>query len=163
MMKRRFVLFAVMCALAAPAASTAWAQMAEPTGPQSGLPTEKLTIITRDGKRHDFTVEMAIKPDQQEIGLMFRREIAPDRGMLFDWGAPREVPMWMKNTLIPLDMISMDEQGVITHIAENAVPQSLAEIPSGGPVRATLEVAGGLAEQLDIRVGDHVENVIFTK
>lgn len=161
-MFRRIALLALLSLGAIAANPPAWAQLAEPTAAQS-LPTTKLTIITRDGKRHELNVEMALTPQQQEIGLMFRHEMAADHGMLFDWGAPREVPMWMKNTFISLDMLDMDDHGVITHITEDAVPQSLAEIPSGGPVRATLELVGGLAAQLDIRVGDRVENEIFKK
>jgi len=158
-MKRRLAVFAAVCLLAMPAL----AQLAEPTGPQAGLPTEKLTIVTRDGQRHDFTVEMALTPEQQEIGLMFRKEVPAGSGMLFDWGTPREVPMWMKNTIAPLDMVFIGADGKVSHIAEDAVPQSLAEIPSGGPVRATLEVQAGLTEKLDIRVGDKVESSIFKK
>lgn len=129
--------------------------------PQARLPTEPLAIVTRDGKRHEFTVEMALTPQQQQVGLMFRPEVKPDEGMLFDWGSPRESDMWMKNTLAPLDMVFIAADGRIHRIAERTVPQSLATIESHGPVRATLELAAGTAERLNLRVGDRVIQRIF--
>jgi uncharacterized membrane protein (UPF0127 family) len=130
-------------------------------GPQPRLPTEPLVIVTRDGRQHRFTVEMARTPDQQMIGLMFRTEVKPDEGMLFDWGAPRESTMWMRNTLVPLDMLFIAADGRIHRIAERTVPLSLATISSQGPVRATLELAGGTAERLNLRPGDRVLHPIF--
>jgi len=124
--------------------------------PNPTLPTQKLTIVGQNGAKHDFTVEMAVTPEQQETGLMFRREVPADRGMLFVWDEPHEVPMWMKNTLVPLDMVFIGADGKVIHIAEDTVPQSLAQISSGGPVKATLELQAGLTEKLDIRVGDKV-------
>jgi uncharacterized membrane protein (UPF0127 family) len=128
---------------------------------QPRLPTAPLFITTRDGRRHAFTVEMALTPDQQTIGLMFRREVKPEEGMLFDWGTPRDSAMWMRNTLVPLDMVFIAADGRIHRIAERTVPLSLATVESRGPVRATLELAGGTAERLGLRVGDRVENRIF--
>jgi uncharacterized membrane protein (UPF0127 family) len=139
----------------------AFAQNANPTAPQPELPKEKLTIITHDGKRHEFNVEMAIAPDQQITGLMFRPSVPPTGGMLFDWGSPRASQMWMRNTIASLDMLFINEDGTIRSIAERTVPQSLAIIDSRGPVRATLEIAAGTAERLDIRVGDKVEQRVF--
>lgn len=129
--------------------------------PQARLPVEALTIVTREGARHVFRVEMAVRPDDQMIGMMFRTGMEPDEGMLFDWGAPRESAMWMRNTLIPLDMIFIAADGRIHRIHERAVPLSLATIESRGPVRATLELLGGTAERLNLRVGDRVEHRIF--
>jgi len=129
--------------------------------PQPRLPTEPLVILTRDGRRHAFTVEMAVEPEQQMIGLMFRPEVKPDEGMLFDWGTPRESSMWMRNTLASLDMVFIAADGRIHRIAERTVPLSLATISSHGPVRATLELAAGVTERLDIRVGDRVLHRIF--
>jgi len=131
------------------------------SGPQPELPKEKLVIVTRDGVHHDFNVEMALSPAQQTVGLMFRTNIPADGGMLFDWGAERESQMWMRNTVSSLDMLFINADGTIRHIAEHTVPQSLATIDSHGPVRATLEVAAGTAERLDIRVGDHVLQRLF--
>lgn len=133
----------------------------EPTQAQPVLPKEKLVIETRDGKRHTFEVEMALTEAQQRVGLMFRKSVPPDGGMLFDWGTPRSVPMWMENTLVPLDMVFINADGTIRAIAENTVPQSLANIPSHGPVRATLELAGGTTARLNIIVGDKVLQRIF--
>jgi uncharacterized membrane protein (UPF0127 family) len=158
---RQILLAALLLALPATGFTPAFAQEADITHAQPRLPTEKLTIISHGNVKHDFTVEMALTPAQQEVGEMFRTSVAPNEGMLFDWSVPGDVPMWMKNTLVPLDMIFIGNDGVITHIAEDAVPQSLAEISSGGPARATLEVQGGLTAKLDIRVGDKVEGAIF--
>ena len=155
-MKRRWFLLA---AVAAPL--LAYAQMPDTSGPQPELPKEKLTIVTRDGKRHDFSVEMALSMEQQTVGLMFRKTIPADGGMLFDWGAPRESTMWMRNTVSPLDMIFINQDGSIRRIAEDTVPMSLATIDGGGPVRATLEVAAGTVKRLNIHTGDRVEQRLF--
>ena len=153
-MQRRHILFA---GLGLAASRPALAQ----TGPQPRLPTEKLVIVTREGRRHDFTVEMALAPEQQMTGLMFRPSVAPDEGMLFDWGSPRESAMWMRNTIASLDMVFITAEGRIHRIAERTVPYSLATISSNGPVRATLELAAGTAERLGLRPGDRVEQRIF--
>ena len=128
---------------------------AEPTQAQPDLPKQKLVIVTHDGARHDFSVELATTPQQQEVGLMFRAHIPADGGMLFDWGVVRPSQMWMKNTVSSLDMLFIGPDGTIRRIAEHTVPQSLAVI-DGGEARATLELAAGTAERLDIRVGDKV-------
>lgn len=131
------------------------------SGPQPELPKEPLVIITHDGKHHRFMVEMATTIAQQTVGLMFRPSVPEDGGMLFDWGAPRESQMWMRNTIASLDMLFINADGTIHRIAEHTVPHSLAIIASHGPVRATLELAAGTAERLDIRVGDRVLQRIF--
>jgi hypothetical protein len=156
-MNRRLLL----AVLAAVPAAAALGQVTDPTGPQKELPREKLVIITRDGTRHDFSVEMALTADQQTVGEMFRSAVPADGGMLFDWGAPRESQMWMRNTVVPLDMVFINADGTIRAIAEDTVPRSLAVIDSRGPVRATLELAGGTTAKLAIRVGDKVEQRIF--
>lgn len=129
--------------------------------PQPKLPMERLVIVGRDGRRHDFMVEMAISPEHQMIGLMFRPEVPANEGMIFDWGSPRESSMWMRNTLAPLDMLFIAADGRIHRIAERTVPLSLTPIDSRGPVRATLELQGGITERLDIRVGDRVLHRMF--
>jgi uncharacterized protein len=131
------------------------------SGPQSRLPEERLVIVSRDGARHEFRVEMAVLPEHQTVGLMFREAVGPNEGMLFDWGAPRESSMWMRNTIVPLDMLFIAADGRIHRIAERTVPYSLAPVDSRGPVRATLELAGGTAERLNFRVGDRVLHRIF--
>ena len=147
-MNRRLLL-----SLLAFAPLAAWAQEANITGPQPELPKEKLVIITRDGARHEFNVEMAITPQQQTVGLMFRPTVAPDGGMLFDWVTPHSSQMWMRNTISPLDMVFINADGTIRSIVENTVPESLAVIDSRGPVRATLELAAGTTAKLNILVG----------
>jgi uncharacterized protein len=137
------------------------AQEASIAGPQPELPKEKLVIVTRDGARHDFNVEMAMTPQQQTVGLMFRPTVPADGGMLFDWVTPHSSQMWMRNTIAPLDMVFINADGTIRSIAENTVPESLAVIDSRGPVRATLELAAGTTAKLNILVGDKVEQRIF--
>ncbi len=129
---------------------------------QPELPKEKLAIVTKDGVRHEFQVEMALKDTQQTVGLMFRTAIPADGGMLFDWGQPRDSTMWMRNTVSPLDMLFINPDGTIRRVVENTVPESLAIIESRGPVRATLEVAAGTARRLNIHAGDKVEQRIFS-
>lgn len=131
------------------------------TGPQPKLPEERLVIATRDGTQHEFRVEMALTPEQQMVGLMFRPSVGAEEGMLFDWGTPRESAMWMRNTITSLDMLFITAGGRIHRIAERTVPHSLASIESRGPVRATLELAAGTAERLGLRVGDRVLQRIF--
>jgi uncharacterized protein len=151
----------ILLALVAVFPFSAWADSPEPTGPQPELPKEKLVIVGRGGAEHVFSVEMATTEDQQTVGEMFRKSVAPDEGMLFDWGFPRPSQMWMRNTLVSLDMVFINADGTIRSIAENATPRSLAVIDSRGPVRATLEIAAGTTAKLDIRVGDTVKQRIF--
>ena len=134
---------------------------AETVAAQPELPRQPLAITGTDGVRHTFSVEMATTPSQQETGLMFRTAVPADGGMLFDWGAPRQSMMWMKNTLVPLDMLFIGQDGTVTHIAENTVPHSLAVIDGRAPARATLELAGGTAERLNLTVGAKVEGAGF--
>lgn len=155
-MKRRTLL-----ALVAVFPFSAWADLPEPTGPQPELPKEKLVIVSHNGAEHVFNVEMATTEEQQTVGEMFRKSVPPDGGMLFDWGFPRSSEMWMRNTLVPLDMVFINADGTIRSIAENTTPRSLAVIDSRGPVRATLELAAGTTARLDIRVGDRVKQRIF--
>ena len=126
------------------------------TQAQHGLPTEKLTIINQKGKPIHFTVEVATTEKQQEIGLMFRKNLAADHGMLFPWQAPQVSEMWMKNTLIPLDMVFIRADGTIDSIAQDTVPHSLRIIRSHGKVAATLELQGGITAKDDIDVGNKV-------
>ena len=135
----------------------------EITKAQPELAKEKLVIVTHDGQRHEFSVELAAGETEQITGLMFRTSVPADGGMLFDWGRPRQSQMWMRNTKVPLDMVFIDETGVIRRIAEDTVPESLAIIDGGPDVRATLELAGGTTARLNIRVGDKVEARQFAK
>ena len=114
-----------------------------------------LTIHSTNGE-HRFRVEVAALPKQQERGLMFRRALGPDRGMVFPYNPPRDVAFWMRNTLIPLDMIFIRADRTIARIA-TAKPLDETRVPSGEPIGAVLEVAGGRAAELGIRQGDVVE------
>ena len=104
---------------------------------------------------------MATADQQQIVGLMFRKSVAPNGGMLFVWPAPEISHMWMKNTLVPLDMVFIRSDGVIDSIAENTVPHSLRDISSQGQVIATLELQGGITAKLGITVGDRVLAPMF--
>lgn len=126
---------------------------AHPTRQEEG---HRLEIVTQEGNVHVFNVEVAFTPDQQRRGLMFRTDLAADGGMLFDFRTAQNVSMWMKNTLIPLDMFFIDSTGRVTFIAENTTPESTSVISSTVPVRWVLEVAGGTASRLKIKAGDHI-------
>jgi uncharacterized membrane protein (UPF0127 family) len=120
----------------------------------------ELTIVSATG-RHQFKVEVAETPEQMAQGLMFRRSLAPDAGMLFDYKQPTAATMWMRNTLIPLDMLFVDARGKIVNIQLRAVPQSDDVIAAVAPVRAVIELNGGTTERLGIAPGDQVEYPIF--
>lgn len=124
------------------------------------LETSDLTI-TSDEASHSFTVELADEPSEISFGLMERESLGEDAGMLFNFGNPREPAMWMKNTLIPLDMLFITSDGTIQAIARNTVPGSLRTISPGMPVKAVLEINGGRAAALGIEPGDTVDHQIF--
>jgi uncharacterized membrane protein (UPF0127 family) len=129
---------------------------AEPAGlSPAGLEQVPLTI--RSGSReHRFTVEVARTPDEQAQGLMNRQALAPDRGMLFPYEPPQPTSFWMKNTLIPLDIIFIRADRTIARIAAETVPLSLDPVPSLEPVVAVLEIPGGRSAELGIKEGDRV-------
>ena len=122
--------------------------------------TEPLTIKTATAS-HAFDVELAVTPEQHGKGLMYRRTMPANAGMLFLYGNGSKVTMWMANTYIPLDMLFIGPTGRITHIAERTVPHSTELIGSNGPVRAVLELNGGTASRLGIKVGDLVQHPAF--
>jgi hypothetical protein len=124
----------------------------------AGLQT--LEIASKTGV-HAFTVELADNDAAREKGLMFRKVLPEGQGMLFDFHADAPVSFWMENTYIPLDMIFIRGDGSILRIAENTTPLSTKIIPSGGPVRAVLEVIGGTARKMGIAPGDKVASPIF--
>jgi hypothetical protein len=126
-----------------------------------GGASENIAVIISATGEHRFRVELADDNEERRVGLMYRTEMAPDAGMLFDFGEPQPVSMWMKNTLIPLDMAFIDENGVIQRIAADTTPRSLESIPSGALVTAVLEVNGGVFEALGIKAGDKVRHPIF--
>ncbi|TPG13090.1 DUF192 domain-containing protein [Sphingomonas oligophenolica] len=133
-----------------------------PTGYCSTAPTGRLPVaIKGTTTRHCLSVERATTAAEQEQGLMFRTDLAPDGGMLF-WpypaggGAPQDANFWMKNTPTPLDILFIRADGTIARIAENTIPFSETPIPSGEPVAAVLELVGGRAAALGIAEGDTV-------
>ena len=123
---------------------------------------QPLEIVTKAGVR-TFSVEMAQTEKEREIGLMYRTELADGRGMLFDFSPEQQVSMWMKNTILSLDMIFIGANGRILRIAENTEPQSLKIISSGGPAKGVLEVIAGTAKKYGIAPGDQVVHPLFGK
>ena len=121
---------------------------------------EALTVETKAGPRA-FEVEVARNDADRAQGLMFRRSLAADRGMLFDFARVEPVSMWMQNTYVSLDMLFIRKDGSIARIAENTEPLSTRIIPSGEPVVGVLEVAAGTAKRLGIRPGDRVAHPMF--
>lgn len=153
-MKRVFSLIVLVVALwGAPAAAQSGSLVTFETG--------ELSIETARGEAHSFQVEIAKSPAQRAQGLMFRRQMAADSGMLFLFGGSQERAMWMKNTFIPLDMLFIDEGGRIVRIEQRTVPQSLRAIRSGRPVTAVLELNAGTTSRLTIEPGDRVIHPAF--
>lgn len=109
-----------------------------------------------------FSVELALTPSERELGLMNRTEMAPDHGMLFRFDDTRDVYMWMKNTVLPLDMVFINEDGVVAGVAHDAVPFSETIIASPGPVRYVLELNAGVAGANGIEVGDRVDHPLVS-
>jgi uncharacterized membrane protein (UPF0127 family) len=132
------------------------------SGLWAAAPKQGELIIEAASGAHRFTIELATSPEDRAQGLMFRQELAPDAGMLFLYAADQPITMWMKNTLIPLDMLFIAGDGRILNIAERTIPGSLAAIPSAGPARGVLEVNGGTAARLGIKPGDRVVYPAFT-
>lgn len=121
-----------------------------------------LEIATKSGVQM-FSVEMATTEDEKQKGLMYRRELADGKGMLFDFSPEQQISMWMKNTYISLDMIFIRADGRILRIAENTEPESTAIISSGGLARGVLEVPAGTAKKYGIAPGDRVSHPLFGK
>jgi uncharacterized membrane protein (UPF0127 family) len=130
------------------------------SAPAPGADLHTLEIVSKSGV-HVFSVELAVTDEERARGLMFRRDLPDGQGMLFDFGREEDVAMWMQNTLIPLDMIFITGAGRILRIAESTEPMSTRIIPSGGPVRAVLEVIGGTAKKYGIAAGDRVAHPWF--
>lgn len=122
--------------------------------PQPKLPTTGLTIQAAGGAVHRFTVEIARGPEEQSCGLMLRQKMGQDEGMVFLNDPPRPVSFWMKNTVLPLDLIFILADGRVAQISENAVPFALDGIDSRYPIAIVLEVLAGTARRLGLRAGD---------
>jgi uncharacterized membrane protein (UPF0127 family) len=146
---QRSIVVAVLLVLGAVAGSGAQAASVQP-----------LEIVTRNGVQV-FSVEMATTEQEKETGLMYRKELADGKGMLFDFSPEQQVSMWMKNTYISLDMIFIRADGRILRIAENTEPMSTRIIPSGGLAKGVLEVIAGTAKKYGIEPGDRVGHPLF--
>ncbi len=144
------------------AAALAWAAAAAFVAPALADPLEALTISTRTGD-HAYSVEIAATPATRERGLMDRRFMPMDRGMLFEFERDGPVAFWMKDTYIPLDMVFIARSGVVTRIVDRAEPLSETPIPSGGPCAAVLELNGGVAAQIGLKIGDRVRHPFFKR
>lgn len=130
-------------------------------GSLSDLPQGRLSILTPDARQHPFQIWIAANDAHREQGLMFVKSLPANTGMLFIFDRPKKIQMWMKNTLIPLDMMFIDADGRIDSIAVNTTPQSLRIIESSNEVLGVLEVAGGTTTRLGIQVGAIVQHPFF--
>ncbi len=130
---------------------------------QEKLPIEPVTVRMSDGTEHIFQSEMALTPEQQAQGMMFRTQMAPDEGMLFIFGEVRRASFWMHNTLISLDIIFVRANGRIANIVAKAAPETDSHRRSTGRVAAVLEIPGGRAAELGIKAGDLVIHPLLGK
>lgn len=153
-MKTRLILAAVALALAGCKGQSA--NQTPAVHAESGLSVVPLTV-TSGGNAHRFRVELALTPEQQAKGLMFRTKLGPDEGMLFPMDPPRPASFWMHNTVIPLDLLFIAPDGRVLNIAANAKPYDETPLKSAGPVKAVLELPGGRAAELGIAAGDRAE------
>ncbi len=152
-MSRFIYSFLVLFAVSFPVMTTsAWAS--------SKMKVETVVITTSSG-RHSFMAEIADTPAHRNRGLMFRKTLPMDQGMLFDNGEDKEMYMWMRNTVISLDMIFIAKDGTVVKVAKNTEPFSEAIISSGAPVRGVFEAAAGTADRIKLKPGDRVEHPIF--
>lgn len=133
--------------------------------PQTGLPRATVTITDGDGAGAPivFAAEVADTAATRNFGMMFRRGIADDEAMLFVYERPQQASFWMRNTLIPLDLIFIAPDGAVIRVHENARPLDETPIPSGGVVRSVLEIRGGLARELGIAPGDQVRSIALSR
>jgi uncharacterized membrane protein (UPF0127 family) len=128
--------------------------------PAAASVLQSLSLVSEKGA-YAFKIELAADDKTRMKGLMDRASLGKDRGMLFDLGEDRVANMWMKNTLIPLDMVFIKADGRIAAIAKNTEPMSLAIISSGVRVRAVLEINGGMADTMGLKPGDYVRHPMF--
>lgn len=149
--------FAVLCGMVLLATTLASPIQAQP---QPTLPQSDLVINTAKGPQR-FRVELADTDMSRSRGMMFRTSMAPDAGMLFDFKQEQMASFWMRNTLLPLDMLFIKADGTILNIHQRAIPHDESGVNSTGPVRAVLEVNGGTVSRLGIKPGDTVDHAIF--
>lgn len=158
-MKRNLIL-TVLLAIAACSPGASDAAQSSPTASvhaESGLRVIPLTVTTTSGKRHSFRVEVAASAFEQARGLMYRRSLGADEGMIFPMETARQASFWMRNTVIPLDLVFIGVDGRISNIAANAVPYDESPLRSVGLVKGVLELNGGRAAALGIAAGDKVD------
>lgn len=157
----RHLLLGLALTMAACSPQTAEAERAPATPaapavhPESGLEIIPLSVDL-GGKRHAFRVEVARTPAQQANGLMFRKAMGADEGMLFPYAQPRLLSFWMRNTVLPLDIIYIGPDGKVVNVVANAVPYSETPLWSSAPASAVLELNAGRAAQLGIKAGTPV-------
>lgn len=128
-------------------------------GARAEAALQRLEFVTDSG-RHVFKVELADSPDERAKGLMFRRSMPEDQGMLFDFHTETPVMMWMKNTYIPLDMIFVSRKGIVTHVAADTTPLS-EDVISGGEAYAVIELNAGASRKMGLKPGDAVRHPAF--
>ncbi len=124
---------------------------------------EDILEIRQNGLNAQFSIELAVTPAEQAQGLMFRESMATFAGMLFVYPSPRSVSFWMKNTLIPLDMLFIDETGTVQRIKENATPRSTETIPGGDNIQYVFEINGGLSNMLGLSEGAEIRYIGFSQ
>ena len=134
--------------------------LAVASAPVGAASFQPLEIVTKNGVQV-FSVEIATTEEEKQTGLMYRKELADGKGMLFDFNPEQEVSMWMKNTYVSLDMIFIRADGRILRIAENTEPMSTKIISSGGLAKGVLEVVAGTAQKYGIQPGDRVAHPLF--
>ena len=127
---------------------------------QAKMRQDRLTVVTASGE-YPLDIEIAETPDEKALGLMYRTSLSDAQGMLFPYGTPQELTMWMRNTYISLDMVFLRADGTVHRIEERTEPLSERIISSGGPVAAVLEVAGGWARRHGLKPGDRVRHPLF--
>ena len=127
---------------------------------EANFSQSQILIVSKSGT-HKFTVDVAATAAQRQLGLMFREEMAADRGMLFDFGEEKLISMWMKNTLISLDMLFVDKTGTILQIEHATIPMSLDSISGNAPALSVIELNAGVTKELGIFEGDQVLHDIF--
>ncbi|NCO03143.1 MAG: DUF192 domain-containing protein [Alphaproteobacteria bacterium] len=161
-MKKHYNIFLLLVLLAIVSACKEEKQ-ATSNNVRANKDTYSVIIQTSLGNMHHFDIELALTQEQQAHGLMNRTQLDDDKGMLFYFGEEREQAFWMKNTLIPLDMIFIKHNGRIHHIHENAIPKDLTPVKSMGSVAGVLEINGGLSRQLGIEPGDTIKHPFFSQ
>ncbi len=159
--RRGLLALGVLFAFAGPAAAVPQMDRAHCKGQAEIKPLEGLQAITSKGA-FSFQVEMALTSIQQEYGLMCRTSLAKDRGMLFVFPRATQQAFWMRNTLIPLDIVYIAADGRVVSIVKHAKPLNEKPLPSGAPALATLELAAGRADQIGLRPGDRIVHRAFT-